>query len=397
MLRRQCLRRLALTPALLPGMPPLLLATMPQPVHALTPRPLEFPRDHGAHPDFRTEWWYLTGVARAPQTPAELPPDFGFQITFFRSRLDNTQGMASSFAAKQLVFAHAAVTDVRTQRLVSEQRVARMSGSGNADLARTGQRTADIELRDWTFKRETVAVAGPRPGHGGPSTPARYRARIVGREMALELVALTTQPLLLQGDSGVSRKGPQATQASFYYTEPHLQVRGDLTVSGKTWQVDGTAWLDHEWSETLMPPDAVGWDWIGINLDDGSSLTAFQLRDAKGGAVWDGGTFRAGKASGRSRDDAFALYVFNRGEVVFRPVRHWKSPSTGASYPVEWLVRTTADVFTVRALVEAQELDSRASTGTVYWEGLSEVLNSAGKRVGYGYLEMTGYAGRLRL
>jgi predicted secreted hydrolase len=132
----------------------------------------------------------------------------------------------------------------------------------------------------------------------------------------------------------------------------------------------------------------VGWDWIGINLFDGSALTAFQLRDKQGAALWDGGSFRSGKG---------ATCIFSRGEVLFKPVRYWKSALSQASYPVEWTVRTPADYYTVKALVDNQELDSRSSTGAIYWEGLSEVWDSNQQRVGRGYLEMTGYASPLKL
>ncbi|MCJ7799811.1 MAG: lipocalin family protein, partial [Polaromonas sp.] len=142
------------------------------------------------------------------------------------------------------------------------------------------------------------------------------------------------------------------------------------------------------WSQELLHPGAVGWDWIGMNLDDGSALTAFRLRDKDGNALWDGGSFRSAQG---------ALYVFSRGEVVFKPVRRWKSPLTQASYPVEWVVRTPADFYTVRAVLDNQELDSRQSTGAIYWEGLSELTGSNGQPVGSGYLEMTGYAQALRL
>ena len=131
----------------------------------------------------------------------------------------------------------------------------------------------------------------------------------------------------------------------------------------------------------------MGWDWIGINLFDGSALTAFRLRDKSGNAVWDGGSFRA-------KEKRFA---FQRGEVLFKPVRIWKSPLSQASYPVEWIVRTPADFYTVRALVDNQEMDSRASTGSIYWEGLCEVWNSNQQLVGRGYLEMTGYAAPMQL
>jgi predicted secreted hydrolase len=193
----------------------------------------------------------------------------------------------------------------------------------------------------------------------------------------------------LQGDRGLSRKGPDPAQTSYYYSLPHLQVQGDMVLKNQrhTLAPGSTAWLDHEWSQEILHPDAVGWDWIGINLFDGSALTAFQLRDKAGRALWDGGSFRSGER----------LFAFTRGEVLFKPVRQWRSPTSQASYPVEWIVRTPADFYTVKAVVDAQELDSRASTGAIYWEGLCEVHDSNGKLVGRGYLEMTGYASPLKL
>jgi len=152
---------------------------------------------------------------------------------------------------------------------------------------------------------------------------------------------------------------------------------------------DGRAWLDHEWSETIMSPQAVGWDWIGMNLHDGSALTAFRLRDRAGSAVWAGGSWRG--PDGKTR-------VFGQDEVRFDALRQWQSPSSQARYPVEWKLSTPVGRFRVRALLDDQELDSRGSTGTIYWEGVSDLLDDGnGQPVGRGYLEMTGYAGKLKL
>jgi predicted secreted hydrolase len=331
--------------------------------HALPERALEFPRDFGAHPDLRTEWWYVTGFASAGGR------EFGWQLTFFRSRVDGTQAMASKFAARQLVFAHAAITDVDGRRLWHDQRIAR-EGFG---VARAGSGDTSLRLRDWELTR---------------SADGSYTARLPARDFALDLRFTPTQAVLLQGRAGLSRKGPSPEQASYYYSEPQLAAGGTLTLKGERFDVKGKGWLDHEWSEALLHPDAVGWDWIGMNLDDGSALTAFQLRRKDGSPLWDGGSFRAAGGS---------VYTASQGEVLFRPQRRWTSPLSGASYPVEWMVRTPADFYTVRALVDNQELDSRASTGAIYWEGLSDLLDGAGRRVGRGYLEMTGYAQRLRL
>lgn len=346
---------------------------------ALAPRPLVFPRDHGSHNDSRTEWWYLTGHAQADGEAAGAPP-WGFQVTFFRSRVDSAAGLSGRLAARHLLFAHAAITDVAAGRLSHAQRIARWNGqvpegadAGPRAVFASEADTA-VHLRGWSFVRDAA--------DGG------YRARIDERHLAIDLVARPTQPLLLQGEQGFSRKGPEPAQASFYVTHPQLAVAGTLRAGERSVRVRGRAWLDHEWSEALMHPEAVGWDWIGMNLTDGASLTAFRLRRADGSAVWAGGSWRP--AGG----DAHA---FAAAGVRWTPGRTWTSPRTGATYPVEWQVDTPVGRFAVRALVDAQELDDRASTRAIYWEGLSDLLDAQGRAVGRGYLEMTGYARRLVL
>ena len=214
---------------------------------------LQFPRDLGSHPDYAIEWWYLTGRLLAREH------EFGFQLTFFRSRVPATQNMTSAFAAKQLVFAHAAVTDVAGRKLWHDQRIAR-EGFG---IAQASQSDTDIRLRDWSLRR-----AG-----------TRYQAKAVAGDFSFDLVLNETQTILLQGERGLSRKGPQPEQSSYYYSLPQLQVSGTLGLGKENLPVQGTAWLDHEWSQSLLDPLAVGWDWIGMNLLDGGALTAFQLRD----------------------------------------------------------------------------------------------------------------------
>uniref|UniRef100_C5CSZ0 Secreted hydrolase-like protein n=1 Tax=Variovorax paradoxus (strain S110) TaxID=543728 RepID=C5CSZ0_VARPS len=331
---------------------------------ALPARTLQFPRDYGSHPDLQTEWWYITGHAKTA-----AGREFGFQVTFFRSRVDAAEGLRSAFAARNLVFAHAAVTDLEGRVLLHDQRIARV-GFGVASASETD---TDVRLRDWSLVRRE---------------DGSYSARIPAGEFSLDLRFTPTQPVLLQGKAGLSRKGPDEAQASYYYSEPQLRTQGRLALEGQAFDVDGTAWLDHEWSEALMHPEAVGWDWIGMNLDDGSALTAFRLRRRDGSALWAGGSFR-------TRDGA--LRVFNNDEVRFDGADTWTSPHTQAKYPTRWRVQTPSGSFEVRALLDDQELDSRGSTGGVYWEGLSDLVDAQGRRVGRGYLEMTGYAAPLRL
>jgi predicted secreted hydrolase len=338
---------------------------------ALTPQTLRFPRDLGSHPDFAIEWWYLTGHLQAGQR------QFGFQLTFFRSRVPVTQSMTSAFAAKQLIFAHAAVTDVKDQRLLHSQRIARTSGSDLVDLATASQTDTAVQLGTWSLQR-----AG-----------STYQAQASSDNFAFQLSLRETQPILLQGDHGLSRKGPETKQLSCYYSLPQLEVNGQLSVAGQALTVQGQAWLDHEWSQALLHPDAVGWDWIGMNLIDGSALTAFRLRSKTGDTLWAGGSFRSANAINAEN--------FSPNDVVFASQRTWKSPSSGASYPVQWSVQIKHTKhmanYLVKAVIDNQELDSRQSTGAIYWEGLSELWRVDGQLMGHGYLEMTGYASPLIL
>jgi predicted secreted hydrolase len=329
---------------------------------ALPPRMLQFPRDFGSHPDLRTEWWYITGHAQAGARA------FGFQLTFFRSRVEATQTMRSAFAARQLIFAHAAITDLEGGKLWHDERIAR-AGFG---VASASEEDTDVRLRNWTLKRDAKGYAAHLPADG----------------FALDLRFAPTQPVLLQGKDGLSRKGPEAEQASYYYSEPQLAAQGRLTLQGRGFDVQGKAWLDHEWSEAYLHPDAAGWDWIGMNLDDGGALMAFRIRRRDGTALWFGGTLRSADGS---------LRVFGPDELRFDAERSWTSPRTRAAYPIRWRIQTPVGAFRVQALLDDQELDSRGSTGAVYWEGLSELQDDSGRRVGRGYLEMTGYAQALRM
>jgi predicted secreted hydrolase len=364
-------------------------------------RTLAFPRDFGAHPDARTEWWYLTGWLRAPaataaSASASAAPEWGFQLTFFRSRTGLGAGSRSAFAPQQLVLAHAALTDVRAGRLWHAQQVAR-AGFG---VVHASEADTDVRLRQWSLQRGPEQGAAHRGGAATASASSApgslYQGHVSTPDFSLRLQARSTQPVLLQGKHGHSRKGPQLAQASHYYSQPQLAVQATLQPpSGaggaprQALKLSGQAWLDHEWSESVLDAQAVGWDWIGMNLDDGSSLMAFRIRDRQGRSMWAGGSWR--DASGTTR----ALLP---DEVRWSTLgATWPSPRTGARYPVAWQLDAAGQRWQVRALVHDQELDTRSSTGTAYWEGLSSLHNAQGQRVGWGYLEMTGYAGALSL
>lgn len=355
---------------------------------------LRFPRDFGAHPGTRIEWWYVTGMLRASTAPDEL---YGFQITFFRSRTavaDRQPPSASRLAPRHLLFAHAALTDVKAGRLLHAERLARWSGPDASATASTRPTTitpTTMTPASHASLNDTAVRIGPwhlqRGGAPGASLyQGAWQDDDAGFGLALSLQA--TQPVLLQGEEGYSRKSPRPGHASGYYSQPQLRTTGELQLQGRRIPVEGTAWLDHEWSSALLDPEAVGWDWLGLNLDDGSALTVFRLRRADGSALWAGGSLRR---------PGQAVRPFAPHEVQMQPGRTWRSAATNAVYPVEWVIATPAGRQAVRALVDAQELDNRSRTGTVYWEGISSLHDEAGRRIGTGYLEMTGYAGRLQL
>jgi predicted secreted hydrolase len=323
---------------------------------------LAFPRDHGAHPAFRTEWWYVTGWLQDA-----TGSDYGIQITFFRNRPGVAEESASAFAPRQLVFAHAALANPRRGQLAHDQRAAR-AGFGLAGVA---EDTTRAWIGDWSLE----LVDGV------------YAARIAAREFAFDLRFAPSQPILRQGDAGYSRKGPDPLQSSYYYSRPQLALSGRVTIAGNAIAVTGTAWLDHEWSSEVMASAAVGWDWAGINLADGGAMTAFRMRDRGGSALWAGGSQRA--ADGRTR-------ACEPDEVRFAPQRRWRSPRTQIEYPVGMRVTVAGAEYTLLPLFDDQELDSRASTGTIYWEGAVRA-ERGGREVGRGYLELTGYGEPLRL
>jgi predicted secreted hydrolase len=299
------------------------------------PRELEFPRDHGGHPAFRTEWWYVTGWLDGP---------LGFQITFFRARPEEASNNPSKFNPRQILFAHAALSDPKRCRLLHDQIAARAGHTlAEVETARTG-----VWIDDWSLFLEG----------------RRYQAKIAAREFDFDFTFFINDKPVLQGDNGFSRKGHRPAEASYYYSQPQLSVVG--SVNGR--QVTGTAWLDHEWSSAYLAPEAAGWDWTGINFFNGRSMTAFQMRAKAGG-----------------------IHYVPPG-VTFKPLRTWKSPRTGVEYPVAMQVNNLR----LEPLMDDQELDARASVGTVYWEGAVRAFDGANE-VGRGYLELTGYGKPMKL
>ena len=298
---------------------------------------LDFPKDHGAHPDYRQEWWYITGWLKT-----KSGQDLGFQITFFRARPDIDTPNPSSFTPRQIILAHAAVSDPRHGRLRVDERAARTA----LGLAGSREGTTNVWVDDWKLE-----------------LGRNYRTVIRARDFSLEL-EFEPSKIVLQGENGFSRKGHKEGEASYYYSRPQLKVVG--RANGEP--VTGQAWLDHEWSSQYMASEAAGWDWCGINMEDGGALMAFRMRSKDGKTV------------------------FAPAGVSFEPARTWKSPRSGASYPVAMKVNDLV----LEPLMDDQEVDARASVGTIYWEGAVRALRN-GRQVGRGYLELTGYWRAMKL
>lgn len=360
-------------------------------------RRLRFPEDHGAHPDFRTEWWYATGwlstdplAARAPGAARfdDAAAVLGFQATFFRVRTGIGENNPSAFAPRQLILAHAAIADPALGRLRHAERAARYRherAPGDEDNAaqtepgraqrndgRAGFATGrtSVWIDDWHFEQQGE----------------RYRATVRADDFAYALDLAPSGPPLLNGDAGFSQKDADPRHASYYYSRPQLAVSGEVTLAGKTRTVTGSAWLDHEWSSELLPPGAQGWDWIGINLDDGGALMAFRMRGAQGEALWAAATLH----------DLGGTRHLPPQQLRFEALDEWRSPRTAIRYPIAWRLQVGDRVFELRALMPDQELDSRRSTGAIYWEGAARLFE-AGREIGRGYLEMTGYGKPIRI
>ena len=329
----------------------------PPPFEPVTPgAALQFPRDFGAHLMHRLEWWYVTGHLESREGP------LGFQVTFFRWRNRDAEANPSRFSPGQLLFAHAALADPHKGRLLHDQRIARAL----APLVEAKAGDTDVRIDDWSLARES----------------GTYRARVPADGFSLDLAFTPTQAVMLQGDKGFSRKGAKPSAASYYYSEPHLRVTGRVAIDGRSVEATGVAWLDHEWSSELLVEGAVGWDWLGANLDDGSALMAFRIRDASGQSLWAGATLRAPGGEPRALPPE---------AIRFTPRRTWKSPRTGTNYPVAMEISIEGRSWRVEPLMDDQELDARSTTGTLYWEGAARVTGPNGE-AGRGYLELTGYA-----
>ncbi|MDH3423685.1 MAG: carotenoid 1,2-hydratase [Gemmatimonadota bacterium] len=329
---------------------------------ALEPRAFDFPVDHGPHPAFRTEWWYVTG-----NLTSEAGREFGFQFTIFRNALSPTAPESpSAWATNQAYMGHFTVTDVEGRRFYAYERFAR----GAVGLAGAQAEPLRVWLEDWTLE-----AAAPQ------AFPLRLEAR--DDDVALRLDLAAGKPSVLQGDRGLSQKGPEPGNASYYYAHTRLPASGTLAVGGDTLRVTGTAWLDREWSTSALSEGQVGWDWFALQLDDGRDLMFYRLRRADGAAdPWSRGSLIGADGGRRALTGA---------DVRLEAGDRWRSPETKASYPLWWRLQIPSEGIDLRVSPRLENQEWRASV--LYWEGAVEAVGtSAGRPVtGLGYLELTGY------
>jgi predicted secreted hydrolase len=345
----------------------------------LAPRPLVFPEDHGPHPDFRTEWWYYTG-----NLTTTSGRHVGFQLTFFRVALSppaagsvradmSSSGSAapasprssvapdapgSAWATRQLYVAHFAVTDTAGSRFHAVSRASR------AALGLAGAQASPFHV--WVERWSAQA--------DGPAT----RLRAQEGDVAVDLTVTPGKPVVLQGDRGLSRKGPEPGNASLYYSFTRMPARGTVRLGGETLEVSGEAWMDREWSTSALGAGVEGWDWFALQLDDGRDLMVYRLRRRDGTAdPFSAGTLVAPDGSAR---------VLAADDVRVETLARWTSPHSAARYPARWRLGVpSADL---RLEIEPRLADQELRVGTRYWEGAVRVTGSAG---GHGYVELVGY------
>jgi len=327
----------------------------------------EFPRDHGAHPGYRTEWWYYTGHLRSDQGER-----FGYQLTFFRVALSPAPPRSTSaWPAQHLYFAHFALTEVDGRRFTFRERAQR----GALGLAGAATDRLHVWVDDWRAEAEGDTM------------------RLVAREEDLELDLTLTpaKPPVFHGEGGFSRKAAGTDHASLYYSLTRLHTRGRVSVQGRHLTVTGESWMDREFSSSQLAPHQTGWDWFALQLADGSELMLYQLR------LLDGGVDAA--SSGTHIDPQGRTRHLTREDFTLTVTGHWRSPASGARYPAGWEIRVPGLGYHLflRPTLADQELRTTASTRITYWEGQVTVEgHRQGAPIhGLGYVELTGYAGPL--
>ena len=332
---------------------------------------LEFPRDHGSHPGFRTEWWYYTGNIENKEGNR-----FGFQLTFFRSQISpmgaekTWPSPASAWRTQQIYLGHAAITDINRKQHLQAEAAAR----GALEIAGTHQKKGgtDIFLKNWSARIEQD----------------NHRITAQTDIFSIDLILTPAKSPVMHGDKGYSRKGSAPEKASCYYSYTRLKSKGRLTIGDKTFPVEGLSWMDHEFSTAPLDFGLSGWDWFSLQLSDHTEVMIFLLRDAKGGlGPASSGTYIDGKGN--------SIHI-SKKDFLISVLDTWKSPVSHGVYPSRWRIRIfpmNLDVI-VNPNLENQEMRTPESTGVTYWEGSVSIAGSKNKKsvTGIGYVELTGYA-----
>lgn len=327
-----------------------------------------FPRDHGSHPEFRIEWWYITGHLRD-----DADHRFGFQATFFRYAMNPAGAVTSSaFGTNQIYLAHMALSDIGDNRFYHEERLNRDGWDASAG-------TGDLALKNgnWTLTRkqdDTMELWGT-----------------IRSDISFNLTLEPAQPLVIFGEDGLSRKGADPAACSWYLTFPRLRTAGTLQIAGRTLNVTGESWMDHEISSSQLGREQVGWDWLSVRLDDGNEMMVYILRDAAGHPdphstlAWVG-------PDGQ-------IHQVGPGRFKWTPTGSWTSPETGTTYPIDVrLEGTRLDgtpfTYIIKPLMRRQELVGKLADIS-YWEGACDIYEND-RRIGEAYMELTGYDTSLR-
>jgi predicted secreted hydrolase len=344
-------------------------------LRADTPRTWSFPRDHGSHPGFGTEWWYFTGIVED-----ERGRVLGYELTFFRVALrPDAVESVSPWRARDLMLAHFAITDVDGQRFLLAERVQRAA----ADMAGATEDDLHVWIGDWSVRRTDDGLfrlhareISDEKGERGLEHPA----------MAIDLELRIARGPILHGEDGLSIKDSTGREASYYYSIPRLLTSGTMKIANETRVVSGTTWMDQEFFTGDTPREGLGWDWFSARLSDGRDLMLYRVRrPTEPDACF--GTLVAADGSSRPIDAEGA---------VFTPLDHWTSPRSGNRYPIAWRVELPAEraEFAVRGRLAAQEVVAEETVGFAYWEGLSQYEGRWDGMgfTGEGYVELTGYA-----
>lgn len=335
----------------------------------------QFPRDHGSHDRFRTEWWYYTGNLTAKDGRA-----FGYQLTFFRRGMppQQVETLPSRWSITQLYLAHFAVSDLKHHRFRYAEKLSR------AALGKAGAEPERLHVWIDQWRAETLEAQAA----GRKSEPQMLEA--ADGDFAIALTVVPEKPLVIHGARGISRKGRESGQSSHYYSWTRLATSGTVTIGSDSFEVTGTSWMDHEFGSADLAPELVGWDWFSLQMADHTELMLYRMRRADGSVdAVSSGTFV--DADG----EAHPLLVT---DFTLEPITYWTSPASKARYPQRWRLTVPSKHLSLELTprMAEQELRTERSTEVTYWEGAIESTGtSGGKPVsGFGYMELTGYAER---